>query len=381
MTRNEKKILTAVSRYGPLTRRELGQKARISWSTTVKMVARLEAAGFLRQVGVSQRRNVQGRDSAVYDLSDSMPLALGIDIEYATTRVLLTNLKDDVLHTEAYPTPQVQTMEELADFASGLVQPFLGLQGRGTRQIAGAGVVLPAFLIRSGGNPFAVLQQRLQERLPVAVRVDDVVRAYTLYKERRLYTSESFIMLTVRSGIGVGISLNGHLFRGDDNLAGELSHVVMDPNGSPCPRCGNRGCFETLINENVLYERYTGVVSAPLPDHADYDSTGLRAGLSDLFGRAARGEAAAAAIVAEAAETLARGLAILLNVLDVSRVYMAGHFGRDGQVLVPRIEEALARYLTPMVSRRIAYEPLQDLGFPLGACLLILRDYCDYEID
>ena len=61
------------------------------------------------------------------------------------------------------------------------------------------------------------------------------------------------IYIKVSSGIGAGLILNGRLYRGGAGLAGELGHVLVDPDGLVC-RCGNRGCLETLAASGALVE-------------------------------------------------------------------------------------------------------------------------------
>lgn len=384
MTANERKILTLISRYGPLTKRELCARASISWATAVKMVSRLVSSGFLEFAGLSERKNVQGKDSALYDLSEEHPLAIGMDIEYSTTHLLLTNLKDRLLHTHVCPTPALRDLGDLGQFVVDTIDGFLAATRFDQRRdsITGAGIVLPAFLIQVTSGIFSRLQEDLSGRVPFPVIVDDVVRAYTLNKERRLFSSESFLMVTVRSGIGLGISIGGQILRGEDNLAGELSHVTIDPQGEVCPRCGKRGCFETYINENVLLEKSATVLNQIASDSQSPDGNPESPqALSLLFSAAKAGNPSASRIVRQAAEWLARGLALPLLILNIPRIYLGGHFGPDGDVIVPMIHESLQKYLPrSMLSCRISYEPLDDQGFTFGASLLILKQYCEYGI-
>jgi predicted NBD/HSP70 family sugar kinase len=376
MTVNEKKILTLISKYGPLTKRQLAEKSGVSWATVVKMVARLESAGYLVFAGLSKRKNVQGKDSSVFDLSETNPLSIGIDIEYSATHLLLTNLKNQILDTETCRTPRLNTIADIEKFVAEQIERFIDAAHLNADNLAGVGVVLPAFLVKTNTNLFSALSRSFEGRFPFPVMVDDVIRAYTLYKERQLFSAGNFIILTIRSGIGVGISLGGHLYRGDENLAGELSHVVVEKNGRICPRCGKRGCLETLVNEKILLDKYRKI-----PSSGRIPVGKVSEELSDLFARASQGQKPALSIVQEAADHLARGLGMLLHILDIRRVYLAGHFGPHGDVLIKEIEGLNARYLSRMISYEIFYEPLEDYGFTSGASLLVLRRYCDYDFD
>ena len=66
--------------------------------------------------------------------------------------------------------------------------------------------------------------------------------------------ARDLVYLKVASGIGAGLILNGRLYRGSGGLAGELGHVLVDPEGIVC-RCGNRGCLETVAAAGALVRR------------------------------------------------------------------------------------------------------------------------------
>jgi glucokinase len=154
-----------------------------------------------------------------------------------------------------------------------------------------------------------------------------------------------------------------------------LSHITIIEDGKPC-RCGQQGCLETLINQDVLYQEYLQKVrKAPTHATASVSATELRQGLADLFSLAKQGHQEASAVVEQAAYYLGKGIAVLLKILDISNIIIVANFGSDGDALVPYLTQEVRRRLLPGIEFSVTYYPLEQLGFAQGAALLILKDY------
>lgn len=379
MTENERRILTLLSRGRRLSKRDLATKGGMGWATAVKMVARLEEQGFVAPVGTAKKNDgALGKNAYVYDLSSARPRAVGIDVAYTDTQLLLTNLKDETLDTQSLRTPARLGTERFAAFLAEAIGEFLGPT---TGDIAGIGIGMPARLIRSDSDVFAQVAAIVSRSVGMHVIVENNIRAYTLFKQRRLFSNKDFVMVTIRTGVGFGIQLGGQLYRGGDGLAGELGHFTVVPDGDRC-RCGKRGCLETVVNEKVLYERYRrdvlragrGVSAAAI------DEAHLVSGLTDLFHRAATGQRVALDVVRAAADYLAYALSSLVLLLNIPEIHISAHFGTAGSLFGDLVSQAMRAYVYPRMPYRIRYEPIDPQGFLLGAAMLVLRDYCDYTI-
>ncbi|MCP4396437.1 MAG: MarR family transcriptional regulator, partial [bacterium] len=116
MTENEKRILTLLSKQGPLSKRELAGKGRMGWATVVKMVTRLEEAGLLLCAGKTPPAVNSIKSPAVYELTGRTPLAIGIDVAYSATTIILTNLRHTVLKEYRCETPVKPDAQQLKEF-------------------------------------------------------------------------------------------------------------------------------------------------------------------------------------------------------------------------------------------------------------------------
>jgi glucokinase len=142
--------------------------------------------------------------------------------------------------------------------------------------------------------------------------------------------ASSMVLLTLGTGIGSAIVLNGKLWTGKDGFASELGHMSVNIDGPKCG-CGNRGCIE-------LYASATGVVRRM----KKAVNTG-RAALSakDVFCAAAKGDRAARKVVEDTAYYLGCALANIVNALDPEVIVLAGGMAKAGRGFMEKVEKTM----------------------------------------
>jgi len=169
--------------------------------------------------------------------------------------------------------------------------------------------------------------------------------------------------LTMGTGIGAGLILDGRLYRGRRDLAGEIGHATLLPNGPLCP-CGKRGCLEALASGTAIgksgRERYG---DDSLTSH-------------DVFARARLGEAIAREIVDEAAFWMGIGLANLLHTLNLERIVLGTLAVHAADLLMAPILEAAQTHCWPRVWEGVAIVPaaLGDSAQDKAALAVALPD-------
>ena len=136
---------------------------------------------------------------------------------------------------------------------------------------------------------------------------------------------DDFLLLTLGTGIGGGLILDGKLFAGD-GMGGEAGHIVVDPSGIVCG-CGSRGCVETLASATAARRR---AIAAGLPQSAPGD-------LKLLAERARTGHAAEKQLLFEIGRDLGRGIGPVISLLDI-HVFM---FGGGFSAALDTLEEGL----------------------------------------
>lgn len=377
MNENEKRILTVLAGRGPSTRKEIAAACGISWAATVKLVGRLEEQGILSCLGEGENRTDNGKTSLVYDLAETGPLAVGIDVEYSHTVVTAQNLRHRIFYSETAQTPVAPDLERFVSFLAGLVERCRAdLEARGLRA-QGIGVGMPGWLVPSEKPVFSSVAGALSAATGLPVEADNNTRAYTLYMQKILGAGGSFASFVVRNGVGLGIALDGRLYRGETGLAGELGHLTVDPEGPLC-RCGKRGCVEAFFNQRILARR--GAELAGVPFEGCREEAEEREYAARLFSESAAGNEAALAALREELRYFAPALAVLILGHDIGTIIVNGHFGDAGSVMLPLLREELRRELYPRFEYRLEYRPITDEGFAVGAAMLFLSRFSDYTV-
>jgi glucokinase len=181
------------------------------------------------------------------------------------------------------------------------------------------------------------------------------------------------LYLTVSTGIGGGVIIDGRLYRGERAWAGEVGHMVLKPDGPPCP-CGRNGCLESLASglsvaraarEALLRARHqasTSVLAALPPEQISAQS---------VAAAAAQGDPLARQLWEEAMGWLGIGVASAANLLNPGRVVIGGGLTRAGALLFDPVRRVVAqRTLDPQLE--VVPAALgDDVGILGGAALLL----------
>lgn len=149
---------------------------------------------------------------------------------------------------------------------------------------------------------------------------------------RRTKPVQSMVYVSIGTGIAAGVILNGRLHRGHNGMAGEIGHMTVEPNGALC-NCGLRGCLETIVAGPAIVRH---MVNTEPESRAKIHNAG------DVYEAAARGSAAAQAVVQHVSRSLSWAIQWLIMTYDVEKVVLGGGVTRSGDALLGPILRELA---------------------------------------
>ena len=281
---------------------------------------------------------------ATYDGPISGRLIAGVDVGGTKTSVVITDDEDRILYECVVPTDR-----------GGLVDQIAGLVDEARRElqrdVAAVGVAIPGHVDPQDGSvsmavnlgiTHLALGPLLQTRLGVPTFVEHDARAAALWLSEQPAkatdnSSSSVAFLAIGTGISAGVVLDGALLRGDNGFAGEVGHVLADPDGLICA-CGLRGCLETIAAGPAIRRQANDAIAAGR-------STILRANPSaaEVFKAGSAGDEVAAEISNKVADHLARAIRSLALTLGVKRVVIGGGVAAAGPALLEPIQTHIAR--------------------------------------
>lgn len=243
-------------------------------------------------------------------------------------------------------------------------------------ELLGIGVAVPGvcdtergYVLGSGQLPGLAgrgLVDALKQRFAHPVLIDNDSRAQALGEKwfGLGRGRNTFVSVQTGEGLGVGIVLEGTVFRGLRGRTGELGHTCVDPEGSPC-RCGLRGCWETIATLRWLRAEARRL---RLPDARKLDAAALMA----LAERSAEADD----LAVRYADNLAIGLANLAQLLDPELMILHGDVVRGGEELRSRVEGAVRRRALAHLRSGITVtlSALDQRATLLGAAGLVLSE-------
>ena len=178
------------------------------------------------------------------------------------------------------------------------------------------------------------LRSELEAELDVPVVVDNDANV-AAFGERELGAGvgfDNFLMVTLGTGIGGGVMIDGEIYRGE-SFAGEFGHMVVDGGGLICD-CGKRGCWETVASGPALVRLAREVISLN-PTGSLASRIGDRSFAGDEITRAAdAGDEVARGLVAQVGAEFGRGLGSLISIFDPELILVGGGLGSIGESLL-----------------------------------------------
>lgn len=170
-----------------------------------------------------------------------------------------------------------------------------------------------------------------------------------------------FALVTLGTGVGGGLVLDGRVYRGSRGFAGEIGHICLDPGGLWC-NCGSRGCLEQYASAPAIARIFREKLGKR--EREAWEPTA-----KDVFQRAAQGDPEARDAVEEAARSLAQAFGTLLNVLNLEAFLIGGGVSQAGEQLCAPVRRHLPDFTWPTLAREtriLTAALLNDAGL-LGA--------------
>ncbi len=299
-------------------------------------------------------------------MEPDQPLVAAVDVGGTGTKVGIVAGDGRVVRRATIRTPPAGEPGPLVDGIAAALRPMLADLAR---PALGAGVAVAGFLDHDGGamvgnaNLPALcgfpLRRALVDRLALDCRLegDSNAAAFAEHRFGAGRGSARLLCVTVGTGLGGGVVIDGALLRHTGGCAGDLGHVIVDREGRRCT-CGARGCLEAMVCSAALSERAGG--------------RPVRA----VIGAARAGEARATEALAETGWWLGLGLASLAPLFGPDRVVVGGGIAAAGDLL---LEPARASFRLHAAPGLVAAAPVVGSSFDgwegmVGAAALLLDD-------
>jgi len=213
----------------------------------------------------------------------------------------------------------------------------------------------------------------LSERIGIPVFIDNDSAAIAL-AELKLglgRTIKEIMVVNIGWGIGLGMIVNGKIFRGATGYAGEFSHIPLFKNGKVC-RCGKVGCLETETSLIIIANKAKAEIAAP----GITDSSNMLEIINSVFALAREGNSAAIKLITEAGYHLGQAIAILIHIMNPQVVVLSGKGREAGRVWLAPIEQAINELCIPTLLNEsgVVLSPIEKFAQLKGTAGMIIEN-------
>ncbi|HKQ51630.1 MAG TPA: ROK family protein [Pyrinomonadaceae bacterium] len=373
---NRRILLSIISDRQPVPRAEIAKISGLNKATVSTITGEMLKDCSIVEDGLGQTTPVGGKPPTPLRLNELRYGIFGLDIRADETVLALSNFNNRLVARLSF-----ETGSDPRAFLTKIGREITKLRAKHDNfiEFAGIGVSLPGLVDNHSGKfLFSVVLpwrdvpvvQLLEKATDLPVIIDNSARCSALaeiwHGKAQYAHVRNLLYLGVSTGLACGVVIDGGLYRGGNNTAGQFGHIPIDMNGPEC-RCGQRGCWDLYASDKATIARY----------QATREGTGKRAPtMRKLVELVEGGDPAATEAVRETARYLGIGLTGLINGLDPEIVVIGGEITKAWGLVEPIISEETKRSLLAprahgVAIRRSAFEVRPSLK---GALALILND-------
>lgn len=364
---NERALLEYLRNHKPTSRAELARVTRLSKPTVSQALAGLEQAGLVRVVGQSIPSR-GGRVAILYEPNPDVGYVVGVDVGRRWIRTAVANLAGHIIARTTQPN-EAQEASTLVTLISNTARKMVASAGLSWSQVVHAVIGTPGVFDKQSKRVlFSAnlpewgrhgLLTDLQAAFGLSLSLENDANLAALGERSFGWGSgaNTFVYLMIGTGVGMGIILNGALYRGAGGAAGEIGFF---PFGQDAIReeAGK-------INDNYLGMFEEAASAKGIVHQAQLLDLPASLSPKQIFDAAQQGNEKARAVVEEEGHRLALAISVVTAVLDPELIVLGGGIGHRGDLLIPPLEHRLQQ-LTPL-RPRIVNSKLGDESVLLGS--------------
>jgi predicted NBD/HSP70 family sugar kinase len=385
---NNNKIIKQLYFAGSMSCADFSLQLKKSLPFTTKLVNDLVEEDVIVETGFAP--STGGRRPLMYSIKPDTLYIIAVAIDQFVTRIALMDSNNQVVGKVEKIDLPLSDNEEALVVLSEQLNYFIQQTKIAHARIVGIGMGMPGFVdIQRGINhSFLKTPQEygnesitkfLSEKLnlPVFIDNDSSVTALAELRFGAGISRKNVMVINAGWGVGLGMILNGDLYRGASGFAGEFSHIPLFTNNKLCS-CGKSGCLETETSLSVLIEKFNSALQKGRVSMLRGITTeSLEKASDQIVQFALEGDRLAVELLSEIGYKIGRGIAILIHLLNPELIIISGRGTQAGKIWQAPIQQALNEHCIPRLAQNTKIE-ISNLGFDaslIGAAALVMENY------
>lgn len=362
-------VLALIRSGEATTRNELAERLSVARSTVVQRLGVLSDAGLVRVAGDAQSSG--GRPASIFAFDENAGVVVVGDLGQTGCHLAVCDLRARPVAELTASLLIEQGPEIVLQWVKQRFTELLAEVGRTWDEVLGVGIGLPGPVDFNTGRPVSPPAMPGWDGIDVPsmfadvtdspVLADNDARIMALGEHREARRDDRhMIFVKIGSGIGAGLIADGNVLRGERGAAGDIGHIVVDPNATEVCRCGNVGCLDAVAGGWAIARRMGDIAPTP-PDVVRL----AREGHPEATGQVRRSGRMVGAAVADA-----------VNLLNPTSVVIGGKLAEADEQVFAAVREVVYRHATPVASRHleIVITELGHMAGVIGAAHMVV-DY------
>jgi N-acetylglucosamine repressor len=326
---NRTGALDVIRRMGPISQSKIATILRLQPSTILRIVNGLLEDELVHPIGMEESGVKGGRRATLLQLNPKGAYAIGVDLHSSEILIVLLDLAGTLVGEIRKPCSSNSRTDDIIQNIINGIHELLNLHPGCQDRLTGIGVSFPGKVDTDQG--FAIyasnftyfkdvpLAQMLKDVFHIPVLVEHDMRVMAFGQQWFDGGSQNMLCLGFRSGIGLGIVMNGQLYRGSNQLAGDLGHIIVNPEGPLC-NCGKYGCLEAISSERAILNKFKEYSLNKRDMQNAQEETSIR----DVSLAVLEGKTEVLEIVVEAAVHIGKTLYDLVRIFDPEKIIVGG---------------------------------------------------------
>lgn len=308
---------------------------------------------------------------------------VAVAMDQLITRMAIYNLANEVIAPTRNLDLDIQDQDAVAKL-SEFIDQNIKAAGLTKSQILGVGIGMPGFVNIQEGINYSCLKTndganlrdylRASLSLPVHIDNDSSLIALAELNFGMARDKKDVLVVNIGWGTGLGMIVNGSLYRGSSGFAGEFSHIPLSKTSNLCS-CGKVGCLEVDTSllvmvanaEKALAEGSVSIMSELFKDEKKHKA-------DHFLDAVVKRDPLAIAILSDAAFQIGKGLATLIHIMNPESIVLSGRGAKAGKMLLPAIEQAINEFCIPRIAEKttiILSKLIEDAELMASASLVI----------
>ncbi|SDS10738.1 Sugar kinase of the NBD/HSP70 family, may contain an N-terminal HTH domain [Mucilaginibacter mallensis] len=353
-----------------------------------KAVNELIDEGFVIENGYAPSSG--GRRPLVYSIRPEAMYILTVAMDQLSTRIQMVDLVNRPVADIAVCDLKLLNNPHALATLIGHINSYINTTGIPKDKIAGTGIGMPGFINSIEGVNFTYMESgdqsltqviTIKTGIPTYIDNDSSLIALAEQKFGIAKARKDVMVINLGWGIGLGMIINGEIYRGHNGFAGEFSHIPLSEDGALCT-CGKRGCLEAEASMLVVAEKaIRGIKKGNISSLKNINIAQSKMVGDAIMEAANSGDQFAIELLSDAGYKIGKALAILIHIMNPASIVLSGRGAVVGKILLAPIQQALNKYCIPRLANSTELL-ISDLGFNaelIGAAVLVMENF-DKEI-